>query len=125
MYNLDYVIVLYHLTYGAKWDRDFSRNKMFGKFVADSDRKAVLDKFADVTKAWRTKTPPPVDLSGWRFNDYKTAIATKITDAEYDAIKAQARNAMSGGLPNWKKQAYYDAAMEIKELRDKSKGASA
>jgi hypothetical protein len=122
MYNLDYVIVLYHLTYGAKWDRDFSRNKMFGKFVADSDRKAVLDKFADVTKAWRTKTPPPVDLSGWRFNDYKTAIATKLTDAEYDAVKAQARNAMSGGLPNWKKQAYYDAAMEIKDLRE---GASA
>jgi hypothetical protein len=122
MYNLDYVIVLYHLTYGAKWDRDFSRNKIFGKFVTDADRHAVLDKLADVTKAWRTKQAPPVDLSGWRFNDFKTAIATSLTDEELSALKSQVNAAKSSGLADWKKRAYVDAYFEIMDLRE---GASA
>lgn len=117
MYSLDYYIVLYHLTYGADWYRDFSRNKVFGKFITQTDRDQIFDKFAKVTKAWRTKTPPSIDLDGWKFNDYKTAIAKGLTDEEFEILKAQVRRAQRSGLPQWKKEQYYDAYEFIKEVR--------
>lgn len=118
MYGLDYVIVLYHLTYGADWKRDFSRNKAFGRYITQADREALFRKYAQVTKAWRTKTPPAVELDGWRFNDYKTAIAKSLTDEEFELLKAQVKRAQKSGLPQWKKDAFTDAILTIKDLRD-------
>jgi hypothetical protein len=122
MFGLDYTLVLYHLTYGADWKRDFSRNKVYGRFIPKEDRIPLLDKFARVTKAWRTKTPPAIDLDGWKYNDFKTVIAKDFTDEEFDLLKAQVRRAQKSGLPNWKKQMYYDAFEFIKDVRE---GASA
>ncbi|MFL6561149.1 MAG: hypothetical protein ACJ8MO_34205, partial [Bacillus sp. (in: firmicutes)] len=78
MYQLDYYIILYHLTYGADWEREFSRSKVYGKYITQDARNEVLDKYARVTKAWRTGVAPAIDLDGWKYNDYKTAIAKGI-----------------------------------------------
>jgi hypothetical protein len=110
--------VLYHLTYGADWNRDFSRNKAFGRFVTQEDRNETLDKFARVTKCWRTGVAPAVDLDGWRFNDYKTAIAKGITDDEFELLKAQVKRLMRSGLPQWKKDSCYEAFEFIREVRE-------
>jgi hypothetical protein len=119
MYGLDYTIVLYHLTYGADWERDFSRNKAYGRYFPKEARIPLLDKYAKVTKAWRTKQTPPVDLDGWKYNDYKIAIASSLTDEEYDEIKSQVRAMMKSGLPSWKKNQWYDALQFIQEVREK------
>jgi hypothetical protein len=117
MYGLDYTIVLYHLTYGADWKRDFSRSKAFGRYITQEDRNEILDKFARVTKAWRTGVAPAIDLDGWVFNDYKTAIAKSLTDEEYAILKAQVKRAQRSSLPEWKKTIYVDAFMFIEEAR--------
>lgn len=119
MFDLDYTLILYHLTYGADWKRDFSRNNVYGRFIPKEARIPLLDKFARVTKAWRTKTPPAIDFDGWNFCDFKTAIAKDVTDEEFDQVKAQVRRAQKSGLPQWKKQMYFDAFEFIKEVREK------
>jgi hypothetical protein len=118
MYDLDYTIILYHITYGAQWNRDFSRNKAYGRYFPKEARTALLDKYARVTKAWRTKEAPPVDLDGWKFNDYKTTIAKALSDEEYDEIKTRVRAVMKSHLPDWKKQSFYDALEYIREVRE-------
>jgi hypothetical protein len=118
MYDLDYTIILYHLTYGADWERDFGRSKAYGRYFPKEARIALLDKFARVTKAWRTKTPPAIDLDGWKYNDYKTAIAKSLPEEEFETLKAQIRRAQRSNLPQWKKNAYYDAFEFIKEVRE-------
>lgn len=120
MYGLDYSLIIYHLTYGADWKRDFSRNKIFGRFISQDDRNELLDKFARVTKAWRTGVAPAIDLDGWLFNDYKTAIAKGLPDDEFEILKAQVKRAMKSSLPDWKKHQYYDAIEFIREVRGDS-----
>jgi hypothetical protein len=124
MYDLDYTVILYHLTYGADWNRDFSRNKAYGRYFPKEVRQGVLDKFARVTKAWREKNPPAIDFDGWKYNDYKGATAKSVTDEEFEAVKDQVRRAQKSGLPNWKKQQYYEAFEFIKEMRENAKGAA-
>jgi hypothetical protein len=118
MYGLDYTIILYHITYGAEWKRDFSRNKAFGRYFPKEVRLPLLDKYARVTKSWRTGVAPAVDLDGWGYNDYKTAIAKGISDEEFAILKAQVKRAQRSGLPEWKKQIYVDAFMYIQEVRE-------
>jgi DNA-binding protein H-NS len=118
MYGLDYYIVLYHLTYGADWNRDFSRNKAFGRFITQDDRNETLNKFARVTQAWRTGIAPAIDLDGWKFNDYKTAIAKGITDEEFQTLKAQVKRAQRSGLPQYKKDQFYEAYEFIRDVRE-------
>lgn len=122
MYDLDYTLVLYHITYGADWERDFSRNKVYGRYVPKETRIPLLDKFARVTKAWRTKTPPAIDLDGWKYNDYKTAIAKDLTDEEFEILKAQVKRAQRSSLQAWKIQQYVDAILFIKDVREGAEG---
>lgn len=117
MYGLDYTIIVYHLTYGAEWDRDFSRTKAYGRYFPKEARTPLLDKYARVTKSWRTNTPPTVDLDGWKFNDYKTAIASKLTDEEVTEIKSQVESMSRSSLPQWKKNAYLEALEFIERAR--------
>jgi hypothetical protein len=118
MYQLDYYIVLYHLTYGAEWERDFSRNKAFGQYITQANRDELFDKYARVTKAWRTGVKPAIDLDGWKYNDYKNAIAKGISDDEFQTLKAQVKRAQRSGLPQWKKDQFYEAYEFIREVRD-------
>lgn len=126
MYDLDYYIILYHLTYGVGWDRDdIKRNKAFGKYITQADREEILAKFARVTKAAREGIAPAVDLDSFKFNEYKTAIALGLTDEEYELLKAQVRRMLRSSLSKWKKQAYYDAFEYIREVREQNGGKEA
>lgn len=118
MYDLDYTIVLYFLTYGADWKRDFSRIKTFGRYFPKEARVPLLDKFARVTEAWRTKTPPSIDFDGWNFNDYKTKIAEDVTDEEFEEVKETVRRYLKSGLPEWKKRQAHEAYEFIKSVRE-------
>ena len=123
MYGCEYYIVLY--VNGAKraWDmteeeyEDFPDIRAFCRKVEPSEREPIFDKFAMVAKAIREKNPPLPDLDEWKFNEFKMAIAESLTDAEFDEIKAQVRRMLKSGLPDWKKQNYYDAFEFIKSVR--------
>lgn len=124
MYDCKYYIVLY--VNGAKraWDmsaeeyENFPDIRAFCRKVNEAERTPIFDKFAKVAKAIRENNPPLPDLDEWKFNDYKTAIAESLSEEEYDEIKAQVRRMLKSGLPDWKKQNYYDAFEFIKSVRE-------
>lgn len=124
MYDCDYYIVLY--VNGAKraWDMsaeeyaDFPDIRAFCRRITDEDRAHLFDKFAAITKALREKKPPEIDLDGWKFNEYKGAIASSMSDAEYDELKAQVQRYLKSGLPDWKKRNYHEAFEFIKGVRE-------
>lgn len=126
MYDCDYYIVLYVNGSKRSWDMsadeyaDFPDIRAFCRRITDADRAPLFDKFAMITRAIRTKQPPTIDLDGWKFNEYKTAIAESLTDEEFDELKALVRRCLKSGLPDWKKQAYYDAFEFIKGVREAS-----
>jgi len=120
MYNLDYYIVLYHLTYGVDWKKEINRNKTFGKYITQADRDELFAKFAKVTKAVRLSEAPPLDIiDGWGFNDYKTSIAKTISDEELANLKAQFERIRKSRLPEWKKQRFMEALEFIEGVRNK------
>ena len=124
MYDCEYYIVLYVNGSKRAWDMsaeeyaDFPDIRAFCRRITDADRAPLFDKFAAITKAIREKQPPAIDLDGWKFNEYKNAIASSMTDEEFDELKAQVRRILKSGLPDWKKQAYYDAFDFIKNVRE-------
>lgn len=120
MYDLDYVIIVYMLTYGRKWSEDFSRIKVFGKHVSDSDKKELRDRCATAVKQAKSGEAPPLNLRDWKFNDYKTAIATNLTEKEVEELKKQAERTQSSKLPDWIKRSQLEAINEIQEIRGES-----
>lgn len=119
MYGLDYVIVLYVLTYGRGWFEEFSRIKPFGLHITESDREHLRDRCAEATRQAREKTPPPFDdLSEWRFNDYKEVVAKGLTEEELNNLREQARRAEHSTLPNYMKRNYAEAIEEIEAIRN-------
>src|SRR5690606_29850493 len=124
MYDCDYYIVLY--VNGAKraWDMtaeeyaDFPDIRAFCRRITDADRAPLFDKFAAITKAIREKQPPAIDLDGWKFNEYKSAIASSMSDEEFDEIKALVRRMLKSSLPDWKKRQYHEAYEFIKSVRE-------
>lgn len=117
MYDFDYVIIAYVLSYGRGWDEDFSRLKTFGFYVIEDDRMRLRDRCADAVRRAKAGDPPPLDLMDWRFNDYKDAIATGLSEGEFADLKQQAEFAQSSNLPAWMKRSYANAIEEIEEIR--------
>lgn len=122
MYDFDYVIILYVLTYGRGWYEDFSRLKPFGLYVSETERQHLRDRCAEATRQAKAGTPPKVDLSEWKFNDYKTVIATSLSESELAELKEQAKLAQQSSLPAWQKRSYTEAIDEITEIRTKELG---
>lgn len=118
MYDVDYVITAYLLSYGRGWFEDFNRLKTFGRYVSDDDRVELRDRCAAATRNAREGNPPAFDLMDWKFSDYKTAIATSLTDVEYERLRRQAIDAYRTNIPNWRKQAMADAVEEIHAIRE-------
>ncbi|UTR05185.1 hypothetical protein MM326_13845 [Alkalihalobacillus sp. LMS6] len=118
MYDLDYYIVLNQLTYGVKWAQELNRNKTFGLYVTDAERDVVLSKFARVTKAWRERKPPAIDLlDDWAYNDFKGAIVKSTTDEELAGHREQLSRVLRSRMPDWKKQRLQAAVQQIEEVR--------
>ncbi|SET42657.1 hypothetical protein SAMN05216389_11131 [Oceanobacillus limi] len=117
MYDFDYVIVAYMLTYGRGWNEDFSRLKTFGKYVLEGERLHLRDRCADAVRRAKENDPPPLDLADWKFNDYKTVIAKSLTEDELFDLRRQADMAQQSNLPAWQKRSYAEAIAEIEEIR--------
>lgn len=125
MYDVDYYIILYVNAAKKNWvisDEEYEATpdiRAFGFEITDAERTELLDNFAEITAAINNDTPPPLDLSRWTFNNFKTACALSLTDEEVAQVKTQVRNVMRSGLPQFKKEGYYDAYEFIKETRAK------
>ncbi|MGM0904225.1 MAG: hypothetical protein ACQEXB_24365 [Bacillota bacterium] len=124
MYNVDYYIILYVNTAKKGWvisDEDYAATpdiRAFGFEITDTDRRELLDSFAEIARCIAEDIPPALDLSRWTFNNFKTACATSLTNDEYDVLKAQVKRMMRSSMPDWKKQGYFDAIQFIREVRE-------
>ena len=124
MYGIDYFLIVYVNASKKSWSMDeaeFEKSpdiRVFGVEITDEDRRVVMDKFARVTKAARLKEPPALDLSEWRFFEYKESVAKSLSDAEVDQIRSTANRAVRSGLPQWQKQGYIDAYEYIRNIRE-------
>jgi hypothetical protein len=103
-------------------EEDFAKTpdfKAFGLAITDEMKTEVLDGFADVLDAVKKNEAPPVDLTKWTFNGFKTAIAESLTEAEYEEIKRKVSQVRRSSLPEWKKRGYVEALNYIDEVRGK------
>lgn len=128
MYDVDYYIILYVNAAKKGWqmtDEEYEASpdiRAFGFEITDADRAELLDYFAEVTQAINEDRPPALDLSLWTFNNFKTACAASLSDEEFAQVKRIVSQVMKSGLPQWKKDSYFEAFDFIREMRDKAKG---
>lgn len=123
MFDCDYYVILY--VNGAKrgWEMseaeyaNFPDIRAFCRRITRADYEPLLDKFAMVARAVRERKPPALDLGEWKFNEYKRACAHSLTDEEFDQVKSIAERALRSNLPEWKKQAYFEAYEYIRAAR--------
>lgn len=126
MYDLDAYLIVYVNVSKKAWfmsDEEFEKHpdfRVFGVDVTDDMKTEILEKFAYVTKCVAEKTPPALDLEKFRFNNFKRSCALSLSDDEYELLKAQVRRMMRSRLPEWKKQAYYEAFEYIREVREQN-----
>jgi CRISPR/Cas system-associated exonuclease Cas4 (RecB family) len=124
MYNVDYYIILYVNTAKKAWvmsDADYEATpdiRAFGFEITDADRMELLDNFAEIARCINNDTPPALDLSRWTFNGFKTACALDLSDDEFQTLKAQVKRAQRSGLPQYKKDQYYEAFEFIRDVRE-------
>lgn len=123
MYGVDDYIIVYVNGSKRSWsltDEEYAKNpdlRAFHVRITDEDKTELLDYFADILDAVKNGTPPPLDLSKWAFNNYKTACALSLSDEEFAELQAQARRAMRSNMPDWKKAQYFDAVEFIENVR--------
>jgi hypothetical protein len=124
MYDIDAYLIVYVNCSVKSWfmsDEEFAKSpdiRVFGVDITDVMKTSILDKFAGVTFAVSTNTPPPLDLFNFRFNNFKRSCAVSLSDDEFEVVKRQVRSAQSGNLPDWRKRALVDAFHTIKEYRE-------
>jgi len=79
---------------------------------------ALLDRLAGVLDAVEARTPPPLELDKWAFNNWKTACALSLTEDEMEDLRAQVKRVQRSKMPAWVKQNYQTAWIEIQEIRN-------
>ena len=126
MFDCDYYMILY-VNYAKKgWnmsDEEYDKTpdiRAFCTRVTDEDKREVFAKAVEVIKAVRDNVPPKMDISKFTFNNFKTACAKSLSEEEFDEIKDQVRRILKSGLPDWKKQNYYEAFEFIRNVREGS-----
>jgi len=125
MYGVDDYIILYVNAAKKSWvmsDDDYEKNPDIRAFhieVSESDRQALLTDFADVVKAAATGEAPPLNLDKWTFNNYKTACALDLSEAELDDLRTQVERIRKSRMPDWKKRQFVDALEFIEGVRNK------
>jgi hypothetical protein len=125
MYGVDTYLIAYLNLAKKAWVMgadDYEKNpdlRVFQAYFTESNRRVLRDRFADLVRMKREGTPPPLDLSKFTFNNFKTACALSLSAEEFAEIQAQVRAMLKSRLPEWKKQQYYDAFEFIKDVREK------
>jgi hypothetical protein len=128
MYDLDAYLIVYVNCSVKAWfmsDEEFANApdfRVFGIDITDDMKAEILDKFAYVTRCLNEGIKPALDLEKFRFNNFKRSCALDLDDNEYELLKAQVKRALRSSLPEWRKQAYYEAIEFIREVREKGVG---
>ncbi|WP_223266656.1 hypothetical protein [Bacillus thuringiensis] len=124
MYDLDYYIVLYVNASKKAWnmnEEDYAKYpdfRAFGVAITDEMRNEVLDKFASIVEAAKTKQPPKLDIEHWTFNNYKSACAQSLSYEEYEEIKTQVNRVKRSSLSDTKKAPYIGVLEFIDKVRE-------
>lgn len=124
MYDVDYYIILYVNASKKGWfmsDEDFRKTpdvKAFGIYITDEMRNEVKDYFVEVLDHVDTKTPPPLDITKWTFNNFKTATALSLSKTELDELKKQVAAYQKSNV-RFKGQ-IVDAYYDILRIREES-----
>ena len=123
MYDCEYYVILYVNYAKQGWnmtDEQYAKTpdiRAFCQRVTDEDKAQVFEKAAKVTRAVREDNPPPLDLDGFTFNNFKRACARSLTDEEMTELQAISDRAKHSNMPAWKRRQYVDAVEMIEELR--------
>ncbi|PHF07231.1 hypothetical protein COF83_31080 [Bacillus toyonensis] len=129
MYDLDYYIVLYMNASKKAWnmnEEDYAKYpdfRAFGVAITDEMRNEVLDKFASIVAAVKTKQPPKLDIEHWTFNNYKSACAQSLSEEEYEEIKTKVNRVKRSSLSDTKKAPYIGALEFIDKVRSCNDGS--
>lgn len=124
MYGLDDYLIVYGNLAKRSWnmtEEEYRRNpdlRAFHVRITDADRLALLDRLAGVMDAVESRTPPPLELDKWAFNNWKTACALSLTEDELKDLHAQVKRVQRSKMPAWMKQNYQTAWTEIQEIRN-------
>lgn len=127
MFGCDYYVVLYVNAAKKGWfvtDEDYAKSpdiRAFCQRIVDVNKTRVFDHFAEVTKAVRSKTPPPLDLDNWTFNNFKTACALDLSDEEYAELIALNHRMQNSNMKDAKKRDYAAALEFITDIRKGTK----
>lgn len=123
MYDCDYYVILYINLAKQSWnmtDEQYAKTpdiRAFCQRVTDEDKAEIFDKAALVTEAVRDNTPPPLELDGFLFNNFKTACALDLSAEEFDVLVAQNQRVQNSNLRDAKKREYTQALEFITETR--------
>lgn len=124
MYDLDYYIVLYMNASKKAWNMnedDYAKYpdfRAFGIAITDDMCNEVLDKFASIVAAVKTKQPPKLDIEHWTFNNYKSACARSLSDEEYGELRTKVNRVKRSSLSDAKKAPYIGALEFIDKVRE-------
>lgn len=123
MFDCDYYVVLYVNAAKKKWNMtedEYEKTpdlRAFCMHITDEDRNGLFDELAENIKAVNSGNPPKLDIEKFRFNNFKTACANDLSEAEVDELETYAMAVKYSSLPSWKKQSIADDVETIKELR--------
>lgn len=123
MYDVSEYLIVYGNLSKKSWemsDEDYEKNpdiRVFHVTITDEMKRDLVSQLSGVVQAFHNDTPPPLDLSRWTFNNYKTACALSLTDDEIDDIRSQVVRVKKSRLPEWKKRGYVEALEFIEAVR--------
>lgn len=91
--DLDMYLIVYVNAAHKKWDmedEDASKNpdlRVFGVDISEQDKKDVINRFFTAVEHAHAGTLPKLELSGFTFSDYKTALAKSLTYKELEELE--------------------------------------
>lgn len=129
MYDLEDYVIMYVNTAHKAWEmteEEFQKTpdiRLFDVKVTEEDKNELLDYFADIARRVREDDPPLPDMTKWKFNNYKNAIAKSITDDEIERLK-MVNEFMSEVQPPWMAKQIEMAMSDLNKRRDAVKNVT-
>lgn len=123
MYDCHFYIILYVNTSHKTWsmtDAEFEASpdiRAFGVECTRERKDALLGRLAFIQDCINRKIMPATDISKWTFNNFKTATALSINDAELAEMDAENDRLKESRAPAFVKSGYREALKEIKRIR--------
>jgi hypothetical protein len=96
--DLDMYLIVYVNAAHKSWSmtsEDYAKNpdlRVFGVTITEEDKKEVLNRFFTAVEHAHAGSLPPLELSGFTFSDYKTALALSLTYKELEKLEEKALN---------------------------------